>query len=62
MHAFSDDDEPAGTAGKLILNVDYATQVTLDISLAATQAELFAHQFINETAEGAIVRLTSGEK
>lgn len=40
-----------------ILNVDYATQVILDISLAASQAELFTQQVINETAGDAIVRL-----
>lgn len=39
-----------------ILNVDYATRVTLDISLAAAQAELFAQQVINETAGDAVVR------
>ena len=39
-----------------ILNVDYATHVTLDISLAAAQAELFAQQVINETAGDALVR------
>lgn len=39
-----------------ILNVDYAARVTLDISLAAAQAELFAQQVINETAGDAVVR------
>jgi uncharacterized YigZ family protein len=40
-----------------IMQVDYATEVTLEISLAAAQAELFAQQVINETAGDAIVRL-----
>lgn len=40
-----------------ILNVDYATQVTLEISLAAAQAELFSQQVINETAGDAVVRI-----
>lgn len=39
-----------------ILNVDYAARVTLDISLAAAQAELFVQQVINETAGDAVVR------
>lgn len=39
-----------------ILNVDYATRVTLDISLAAAQAALFAQQVTNETAGDAVVR------
>lgn len=41
-----------------ILHVDYATAVTLEISLAAAQAELFTQQVINETAGDAVVRLT----
>lgn len=41
-----------------IVQVDYATEVTLEISLAAAQAELFAQQVINETAGDAVVRLT----
>lgn len=39
-----------------ILSVDYATRVTLDISVAAAQAELFAQQVTNETAGDAVVR------
>jgi len=39
-----------------ILNVAYATEVTLDISLATAQAELFAQQVMNETAGSAGVR------
>lgn len=39
-----------------ILSVGYATRVTLDISLAAAQAELFTQQVINETAGDAVVR------
>ena len=42
-----------------ILQVDYATQVTLGISLAAADAELFSQQVINETAGDATVRLLS---
>lgn len=42
-----------------ILQVDYATQVTLEISLAAADAELFSQQVINETAGDATVRLLS---
>lgn len=42
-----------------ILQVDYATQVTLEISLAAADAELFSQQVINETAGDASVRLLS---
>ncbi len=38
-----------------ILQVDYATQVTLEINLAAAQAERFAQQVINETAGDAVV-------
>lgn len=38
-----------------ILNVHYAAHVTLDISLSATQASLFAQQVINETAGDAII-------
>jgi uncharacterized YigZ family protein len=45
-----------------ILNVEYTTQVTLDISIAATQAELFTQQVINETAGDASVRLMPCEK
>lgn len=45
-----------------ILNVDYATQVTLEISLTAAQAELFTQQVINETAGDAIVRSMHSEK
>jgi uncharacterized YigZ family protein len=40
-----------------ILNVDYATQVTLQINLAAAQAELFAQQVINETAGDAVIHI-----
>ena len=40
-----------------ILQVDYATQVTLEISLAAAQAEQFTQQVINETAGDAVVSL-----
>ncbi|HOY23019.1 MAG TPA: YigZ family protein [Cellvibrio sp.] len=39
-----------------ILNVDYGTRVILDISLAASQAELFVQQVINETAGDAVVQ------
>jgi len=39
-----------------ILNVDYAMQVTLQISLAAADVEQFSQQVINETAGDAIVR------
>lgn len=39
-----------------IVNVEYTTQVTLEISIAAAQAELFTQQVINETAGDAIVR------
>lgn len=42
-----------------ILQVDYATQVTLEISLAAADAELFSQQVINETAGDATVQLLS---
>lgn len=42
-----------------ILQVDYATHVTLEISLAAADAELFSQQVINETAGDATVRLLS---
>jgi len=42
-----------------ILSVDYATRVTLGISLAAAQAELFAQQVMNETAGDAAVRIKS---
>ncbi|QEY12332.1 YigZ family protein [Cellvibrio sp. KY-YJ-3] len=42
-----------------ILQVDYATQVTLEISLAAADTELFSQQVINETAGDATVRLLS---
>ncbi len=45
-----------------ILAVAYTTQVTLDISLAAAQAELFTQQVINETAGDAMVRSTPPEK
>ncbi len=38
-----------------ILAVDYATQVRLNISLEATQAELFAQQVVNETAGSATI-------
>lgn len=38
-----------------IIQVDYANQVTLEISLPATNAELFSQQVINETAGGASV-------
>ena len=38
-----------------ILQVDYATQVTLAISLAAAQAQQFTQQVINETAGDAVV-------
>lgn len=38
-----------------ILNVHYAARVTLDISLSAAQAALFAQQVINETAGDAII-------
>lgn len=40
-----------------ILQVDYATQVTLEISLAAAQAEQFTQQVINETAGDAVVTI-----
>ncbi|MDZ4262731.1 MAG: YigZ family protein [Pseudomonadota bacterium] len=40
-----------------ILHVDYATQVTLKISLAAAQAELFAQQVMNETAGDAAIHI-----
>ncbi|PUA30178.1 MAG: YigZ family protein [Cellvibrio sp. 79] len=40
-----------------ILNVHYATSVTLDISLPAAHAELFAQQVINETAGDAIIHV-----
>jgi len=40
-----------------ILNVDYATQVTIDISLAVAHANLFTQQVINETAGCASIRL-----
>lgn len=40
-----------------ILNVDYATQVTLAISLATAHAQLFAQQVINETAGDAVVQI-----
>lgn len=40
-----------------ILNVDYATQVTININLGAAQANLFTQQVINETAGCASVRL-----
>ncbi len=39
-----------------ILNVDYALQVVLDISLPATTAHLFVQQVINETAGDAIIQ------
>ncbi|UUA72561.1 YigZ family protein [Cellvibrio sp. QJXJ] len=42
-----------------ILQVDYATHVTLEISLAAADAELFSQQVINETAGDATVQLLS---
>lgn len=40
-----------------ILAVDYATQVTLEISLATAQTELFTQQVTNETAGDAVIRL-----
>nr|WP_324258289.1 YigZ family protein [Cellvibrio fontiphilus] len=40
-----------------ILRVDYAARVSLVISLAAAQAELFAQQLTNETAGDAVVKL-----
>ncbi|MDR7091585.1 YigZ family protein [Cellvibrio fibrivorans] len=40
-----------------VLHVDYAMQVTLQISLAAAQAELFTQQVINETAGDALVHI-----
>lgn len=40
-----------------ILQVDYATEVTLNVSLPATQAQLFAQQVVNETAGSAVVRI-----
>jgi len=45
-----------------IVNVEYTTQVTLEISIAAAQAELFTQQVINETAGDASVRLMPCEK
>ena len=40
-----------------VLQVDYAMRVTLLVSLAATQAELFSRQVINETAGDAIIQI-----
>lgn len=45
-----------------ILAVAYTTQVSLNISLAAAQAELFTQQVIDETAGDAIVRSSHPEK
>lgn len=39
-----------------IMNVEYATRVILDISLATAHAELFRQQVINETAGDAVLR------
>ena len=45
-----------------IVNVDYGTQVILDISLAASQAKLFVQQVINETAGDAVVQFNEPAK
>ncbi len=45
-----------------ILNVDYGTQVILTISLAASHAELFVQQVINETAGDAVVQFDEPPK
>ena len=45
-----------------ILNVDYGTRVILDISLAASQADLFVQQVINETAGDAVVQIDEPPK
>lgn len=45
-----------------ILNVDYGTQVVLAISIAASHAELFVQQVINETAGDAVVEIDEPPK
>jgi uncharacterized YigZ family protein len=45
-----------------ILQVDYATEVTLEVSLPATHAQLFAQQVVNETAGSALVQIENNNE